>query len=254
VTKKRIFLDAGHNDSGWNTGAVGNGLREQDISYEVCKLVSGMLLRDFEVRLSRETREVNLGTDNASSINKRWQMANNWCADYFISVHCNAFNGTAHGAETLYFKDDSKKFATVLQDIYVSEMGISDRGIKFRNDIAVIRHTRMPSVLIELGFIDNIEDAFMLRTKKAEMAAAIVRGVYKVTYGDKEVKKDGENENKEELEMQRFNTIEEIPTWGRPTIEKLQSLGFLNGNENGLDISEDMLRIFVVHDRIGIYD
>ena len=59
----------------------------------------------------------------------------------------------------------------------------------------------------------------------------------------------------EEEEVKRYQKFEEIPEWGKPTVEKLMKLELLKGNEKGeLDISHDMLRIFVIEDRAGLYD
>lgn len=61
--------------------------------------------------------------------------------------------------------------------------------------------------------------------------------------------------DEEEEEMPRYNTLEEIPDWGKTIVKKLMKLDLLKGDENGkLDISHDMLRIFVVEDRAGLYD
>lgn len=55
--------------------------------------------------------------------------------------------------------------------------------------------------------------------------------------------------------MLRYNSIEEIPDWGKPTIQKLMDKGTLNGDENGnLDLSHDMLRMLVIHDREHLYE
>ena len=53
--------------------------------------------------------------------------------------------------------------------------------------------------------------------------------------------------------MERFNTLESIPDWARPTIQKMVDKGLLNGNGASLDLSLDMLRLFVVNDRAGLY-
>ena len=53
-------------------------------------------------------------------------MANNWNADYFISIHCNARGGT--GTETLYYKVDSKKFAETVQNEYINKTGLRIEG------------------------------------------------------------------------------------------------------------------------------
>lgn len=61
-----------------------------------------------------------------------------------------------------------------------------------------------------------------------------------------------ENYGKEEKIM--YNTINDVPEWGKPTIEKLVKKGFLNGDAEGkLNLSMDMLRILVINDRAGLY-
>lgn len=59
--------------------------------------------------------------------------------------------------------------------------------------------------------------------------------------------------NEEEKEM-RYNTLDEIPNWGKDTVKKLIDKKYLNGGDNGLNISEDMLRILVINDRAKVYD
>ncbi|MCL2398081.1 MAG: N-acetylmuramoyl-L-alanine amidase [Defluviitaleaceae bacterium] len=244
----KIFIDAGHNHSGWNTGAVGNGMREQDITFEVAARL-GRILENagLQVRLSRPTLETNLGTDNNSSINTRWQMSNAWGADYFISIHVNAGGGT--GAETLYFKPNSLEFAQVMQDVYSGQMGLRNRRVWHRDNVGVLRWTNCPAILLELAFIDappSAPDLDILRNRRPEMAAAAAQGVFAYL---------GINPGKDEpADPVRFNKIEELPTWAQPTIKKLVERGFLQGDGNGLDLSLEMARVFVVHDRAGVYD
>ena len=172
---KKIFIDAGHNDSGWNTGAAANGLREQDITFEVSKRLAETLEKNnIEVKLSRPTKETNLGTNNASSLQTRVNSANSWNADYFISIHCNAGGGT--GVETLY--KSYRDYAQTIQNNYVKAMPLRDRGIKVRNDLAVLNGTKMPAVLIELAFLDTIFDADILKNKQSEIAYAIAKGFF----------------------------------------------------------------------------
>jgi len=177
---KKIFIDAGHNNSGWNTGALGNGMREQDITFEVAFLLGELLKRDFEIRLSRPTLQTNLGTDNNSAINARWQMSNQWGADYFISIHANAGGGT--GAETFFFDEAARNFATTVQNTYTAEMGLRSRRTELASQFAVIRETKCPATLLELAFIDSPltnPDIEILRNKRPQMAQAIANGIYK---------------------------------------------------------------------------
>ncbi len=57
-----------------------------------------------------------------------------------------------------------------------------------------------------------------------------------------------------EVEKVRYQTIEEVPDYAKETIQKMLELGVLKGNESGFDLSEDMLRIFVIFDRSGLFD
>ena len=66
---------------------------------------------------------------------------------------------------------------------------------------------------------------------------------------------DGTREETEVQNMPKYNSLEEVPEWGKSTVEKLINKKALKGDENGnLNISEEMLRTFVIHDRLGLYD
>ena len=104
----KIYIDQGHNPQAPNAGAEGNGLVEQDITYEVGTRLAELLRSNgnFEVRLSRPTPETSLGTSNATSLRARVDGANSWGADYFVSIHANAStNSSVSGSEAnLYFR------------------------------------------------------------------------------------------------------------------------------------------------------
>lgn len=54
--------------------------------------------------------------------------------------------------------------------------------------------------------------------------------------------------------MERYITVDSVPDWAKPTIRKMMDKGFLNGNGESLDLSLDMIRIFVINDRSGLYE
>lgn len=59
----------------------------------------------------------------------------------------------------------------------------------------------------------------------------------------------------EDEHMPTYKTLNDVPTWGKPTIEKLINKNALRGDENGnLNITNDLLRTLVIHDRLGLYD
>ena len=178
----KIYIDQGHNPEGVNAGAEGNGMREQDINYEV-GIYLAELLRDngnFSVRLSRPTAQTSLGTTNSTSLQARVNDANTWNADYFISIHTNAAeNPAANGTEVYVYSQSSAAYrlAQDIQDSIVDTLGTKDLGVKINTSLYVLRKTSMPALLIELAFITNSEDAELLRNDRYLFAYAIYRGI-----------------------------------------------------------------------------
>lgn len=178
----KIVIDAGHNPQGFNAGAEGNGLREQDINYAVAQELAA-LLRDngnFEVRLTRNTPTEVLGTSNSTSLQERVRIANSWPADYFISIHANAStNPEANGTEVYTYRDSgaAHELAEEIQEAIVAELGMKDLGVKTNPSLYVLRRTAMPAVLVELGFITNAEDARKMSSDPEGFARAIYNGM-----------------------------------------------------------------------------
>ena len=178
----KIFIDQGHNPVNPNAGAEGQGLREQDITYDIGVRLAALLTADpeFSVRLSRTDPSVILGTSNASSLRLRVEAANAWDADLFLSLHTNA-SGTAaaSGSEAFVFRENSEAYRiaeTVLASL--SRLtGLRNRGVSARPGLYVLRRTAMPAVLLEMGFITNPEDALLMSTRPELFAEGIYRGL-----------------------------------------------------------------------------
>ncbi len=178
----KIYIDQGHNPEAPNTGAEGNGYREQDITYEVGVQLAQLLNQnpEFEARLSRPSRQTQLGTSNASSLRARVNDANSWGADYFISIHTNASEApSARGTEVLVYRSPSRA-AELAEDVLeeiVDASGFPDRGVKQRPGLYVLRNTSMPAILIELGFISNQQEANLMANNPSLFARAIYNGI-----------------------------------------------------------------------------
>ncbi len=178
----KIFIDQGHNPQNPNAGAEGNGLYEQDITYEVGVLLAELLRQNpsFEVRLSRNSPDEVLGTSIGTSLKARTDAANAWGADAFISIHANASTiESASGCEGYAYSQASQGFA-LGEDILAglsASTGLSNRGMFVRPSLYVLRRTRMPAVLIELGFITNPSDAELMSEQPELFAQGIYNGI-----------------------------------------------------------------------------
>ena len=190
-TKRAIFLDPGHGGS--DSGAVENGVREKDLTLSVYNKVSSRLASlGYTVLTSRNT-------DKDVGLVSRADQANKSNADMFLSIHFNAGGrGTAYGIETYYYKHEqgyepeinkdnhnsperiekSRKLANKIQQNLLYKTGAYDRGVK-RASFAVLRETSIPSILVELGFIDNQEEVNKIKTNEYQekLADGIVDGI-----------------------------------------------------------------------------
>lgn len=182
----RIFIDQGHNPTNPNSGAEANGLREQDINYVVGKELEALLKANgnFAVQVSRPTPETHLGSKDATSsrasLQARVQAANQWPADYFISLHCNTNpNPNISGSEAYVYSRSSEAYP-LAEHILIGlaqVTGLPNRGVKISTSLYVLRRTTMPAVLVEMGFLTNVEDAALLESRPDLFAQGIYQGI-----------------------------------------------------------------------------
>ena len=181
----KVYIDQGHNPSGFNTGAEGNGYYEQDITYEIGRRLYNLLLSnpEFTPRLSRPTSETILGTSNSTSLVARVNEANAWPADIFISLHNNAAeNSNATGNEALVYGPGQRVAIALAKEILEQltlTTGLRNRGIVYRPGLYVLKKTKMPALLVEMGFISNPYDADLLANSPYLFATGIYRGILK---------------------------------------------------------------------------
>lgn len=166
---KKIIIDAGH--GGNDSGALGQELKEKDINLSVALKVKDLLkIQEIDVILTRET-------DKTLSLEQRVVISNNNKVDAFISIHCNSFNKSAKGIETYSSATTTRDLADkVHKRLLESKCYTLDRKVK-HSAFYVIKNTKARACLIELGFIDNAEDAKILKEKQDELAIAVSKGV-----------------------------------------------------------------------------
>ncbi len=179
--KFSVVIDPGH--GGPDPGAIGiGGIRETDVVLEVSKIVKKLLSeKGVKVRLTRKN-EVDL------DLPPRVSFANNTDADIFVSIHANASRGKRkdiNGLETFYYRGwRGRSLAKNIQkQILRVSPGSPDRGVK-QGRFYVIKNTRMPAVLVEIGFLTGRLDARRLEKAmhRKRLAYAISKGILEYLY------------------------------------------------------------------------
>ncbi|MDA1475428.1 N-acetylmuramoyl-L-alanine amidase [Bacillus changyiensis] len=155
----KIFIDPGH--GGIDPGAIGNGLQEKNLTLDIALTLESFLLNEYEnvlVQLSRRN-------DETVSLMQRTDTANNWEADFFLSIHVNAGGGS--GFESYIFPDvgiPTTTYQDFLHEEILKVVNFPDRSQKTAN-FHVLRETMMPALLTENGFVDNVDDANKLKSE-----------------------------------------------------------------------------------------
>jgi len=159
LSGKTVYVDAGH--GGEDSGAVGNGLLEKDVNLEVAKLVDEKLKEDGADTVASRT------DDTFLTLEDRVAKASRNASDLLISIHANSAVPEASGTETYFDSTYQAADSERLPDA----LGTRDRGVK-ESGFYVIKHSQMPSVLVELGFITNQTDADKLESPEYQEKAA----------------------------------------------------------------------------------
>ena len=145
----KVFIDAGH--GGTDPGALGYGYRESDLNLQVAKKVESKLKsKGIDVKMSRNS-------DIFYSLSERAEMANDYGADAFVSIHQNsAETKSANGIETYYNrkKEEDRPLSNDIQKQVISQTGANNRGVK-NAEFTVLVKSKMISALVECGFITN---------------------------------------------------------------------------------------------------
>lgn len=193
--RKVIFIDPGH--GGDDPGAVSSiiGLKEKNVTLSVANLVKNKLLKlnsNYEVVMSRTN-------DNTVGLLDRSKKSNEINPNIFVSIHVNSGGGgVANGIETYWYEYDSayqpeinkqfhndpirlrnsERLANSIQKNIIVSTNARNRGLK-RATYAVLRETQAPAVLVEIGFIDNLSEAYKLSSDQYQekLANGIVNGI-----------------------------------------------------------------------------
>jgi N-acetylmuramoyl-L-alanine amidase len=167
----RLCFDYGH--GGEDSGAVYNGRKESDDVLSLGRAVAE------EVRRHGITVDETRTSDATVSLRERSDFENRNTYDYFISFHRNAYEAEkAKGAEIYTYLNPGEKSRELAESIQASLviLGFRDRGVKEAN-FYVLRETKAPAVLVEIGFLDNSEDNNLFDTKRDKIIKVLAKAI-----------------------------------------------------------------------------
>lgn len=248
-----IGINCGHTVSGQvGCGAVGY----IDESTETRRV--GLKLEKLLSQLGHTVYDCT--NDYASSVNdnlnKIVTMANKQPLDLFVSVHFNS--GGGKGVEV--FTHGGQKHAEAVNVCNaLNALGFNNRGVKDGSNLYVVRCTNAKAMLIEVCFVDT-DDAELYKKIGAErIAQAICEAITGQETETEELTMGQYEELKQEIENIKpmiYDYMDDnMPPWAKPTIQKLMDKSILAGDEQGrLGLTMDMIKVFVINDRAGLYD
>ncbi len=170
-----IVVDAGHGGSA--PGATKQGVYEKDIDLAIV----------LELKEIFDTSEESIGVyytrleDTNPSLTSRVGLANNLGADLFLSIHNNSTASgrisSISGTEVMYYAGDetgnSKRFASILLENLLTELGSKSKGVVVGDSIFIIRESTVPVALVEVGFMTNKEELALLTSEEYQHQAAL---------------------------------------------------------------------------------
>lgn len=227
-----IVLDPGH--GGLDFGTIYQDLNEKDLTLKIAKYAQEYLKSEgYNVILTRNE-------DKLIPLKEIGDIANNAKADVFVSIHVNSLEEANYKGITDYYydgkgyeTDERVKLARTIGDEILKSDGWVDKGVK-RANFAVLRYTKMPSALIECGFITNKEDR--ARLSKDEILKRLGKNISNgiINYLDGQ-DQNGYNKNSEDyakLMVDEKNTKDVVDKKATSTQNEIKSS--YNKNENGI--------------------
>lgn len=165
---KVIYIDIGH--GGNDPGAMYKDILEKDINLEVGqKLEQKLLSLGAIVYLTRygdyDLSVTNTINNKRSDLSRRGNLINKSDCDLFLSIHLNAEEtGVWRGAQVFYNSklEENKEIALLFQKYFKKELN-STRKAKVDNELYLLKRIERPGVLLELGFLSNANDRYLLK-------------------------------------------------------------------------------------------
>ena len=251
----RIGINCGHTVSRQpGCGAVGfidESVETRNVGYKLM-----LLLRQAGHTVVDCTNDYAPST--SSNLSQIVGLANKQPLDLFISIHFNA--GGGQGTEVFTYGGEKHAEAVRVCNA-LNKFGFVNRGIKDGSNLYVVRRSDAKAMLIEVCFVDTKSDVDLYNSVGVDrIAQAICTAITGQEMNNGEDLTMGQYEELKQMIQAQQPMIydymdDNMPSWAKPTIQKLMDKGFIVGDDEGrLGLTMDAIRIFVANDRAGIYD
>lgn len=183
---KVIYLDPGH--GGLDPGAIYKDIEEATINLEISKQLMSRLEQEGAIVYLTRNGDYDLSVNNAvnrkrSDLSRRGNIINRSLCDIYLSIHLNADKSTTwRGAQVFYddINPNNEKIAKILQQVLKEDLKTT-RQYKETNDMYLHKRVTRPGVLVEVGFITNPNERYLLMQEsyQKKVANSITRGIIK---------------------------------------------------------------------------
>lgn len=180
-----IYIDPGH--GGVDPGAIYKEIEEEDINLEISLKLRDLLEKngaivyltrdgDYDLSITKNRRK-------RSDLSNRVNMINNSNCDLYLSIHLNSESTSSWRGAQVFYDDINKNnliFAQIMQEEFKKKLK-SSRDISEVKTIYLNKNVNVPGLLLELGFISNPNERYLLRQNNYQdkINEAILNGIIK---------------------------------------------------------------------------
>lgn len=172
-----VILDAGH--GGNDSGAIYNNIKEKDINLKAAKYIGQALEKENITVIYTRESDIELSINKKEDLKKRAQLSKQYHAECFISIHVNDYKKEVSGFEIYTNQNSHASSIASTVEKKMKHLNYSEsRGIKDGTHLRVLRLNEVPSLLIELGFINSQDRDYLNNDKKLEkLCQSISEGI-----------------------------------------------------------------------------
>lgn len=174
-----VVIDPGH--GGWDAGANKNKLYEKDITLKTAQYIQKELDKKNIKAVLTRTKDEALADNKNDDLLKRAKASQKNNAKYFVSIHVNDYeNSTDITGFEVFNKDSNSESLAKMISTQMEELNLTEnRGIQDGSKLIVLKKNTVPSVLIEMGYINSSDRNYLSDDSQLNrIAQAIAQGIY----------------------------------------------------------------------------